>query len=381
MDIKQMIKSLMLTVLLSAIGTPAISDANDLFYPMRSEWTESEGKVNISAYLFNDLNESGTYDVGDKALANIAVSLSQGGIPIAASRTNLNGFANFQASTTQEDSPLASAGTYEFGTLIPPGWHLTTGNMTQQRELIAISGSPAGVGLTEMLEPIGLARNKFIRGTYYGPKAGHVELQRNGETIASADLAPNEQFIWRAKRGEYTLVTNGYSRPVVVGNTPVDVGLVGLANVAKSTGRLIDFETGAPTGLNKAPNGYAGLNWFNLNIMSANFSNESIGYFNGATSGNNILYTSSGHPSKIYADTPFAFQSVNLTAAWPDSEGEEAVFSYYNGDTLVLTDSIGLSAYGPINYQPMIADVTRVEISTKHYWQMVIDDLVVSTTR
>ena len=357
-----------------------MAGAEDLLYPMRTEWIESENKTNISVYLFNDLNENGSYDIGDRAMVNIAVSLSENGTPIAANRTNLNGFANFQASTTLEDSPLSTAGNYEFAVLVPRGWRVTTDNQTQLRELITIAGSPAGVGLTTMLTPVGITRNKFIRGTYLGEQDGHIELHQNGKPVATADVTQNDQFIWSVKRGEYTLVTNGEPRPVFVGNYPVDIGLAGVPVADDTEGRKIDFETGAPTGLNKVPNGYAGLNWFNLNIMRSDHTPGSIGYANGTTSGNHILYTSSGHPGRIYADSPFVLLSVNLSTAWPESEGEEAVFSYYRDDILVMTDTIGLSAYSPINYQPLIEGITRVEISTKHYWQMVIDDLVVLTT-
>ena len=374
-----MIRSLVVSTLIAALGAPAFSGSENLFYPLRTDWQSSDKKVNISAYLFNDLNENGSYDIGDRAIANIAVGLSRNGTPIAASRTNLNGFANFRASTTQEDSPLSTAGNYEFGALIPRGWRVTTANQTQTRELIAIAGSPAGLGLTEMLTPIGISRNKFIRGTYLGEQDGHIELHQNGKAVAMADVTENDQFIWSVKRGEYTLMTNGVPRPVIVGDYPVDIGLAAVPVANDIAGRTIDFETGATTGLNKAQNGYAGLNWFNLNIMRSDHTPGSIGYSNGTTSGNHILYTSSGHPGRIYADTPFSLLSVNLSAAWPDSEGEEAVFSYYRDDVLVLTDTIGLSAYSPISYQPMIEGITRVEISTKHYWQLVIDDLVVLT--
>ncbi|AXX97667.1 hypothetical protein BAR1_06820 [Profundibacter amoris] len=349
-------------------------------YPLRQNWDSSSGKVNISAYLFNDLNENGQYDIGDRAMADIVVSLSRNGMPISVARTNLNGFANFRASTTHEDSPLSQAGEYEFTAYLPRGWRNTTDNQTQQATLIEIPGSPAGVGLQEMLTPIGMARNKFLRGTYRGDKDGHILLQQDGKTLETINLTPGEQFIWRIQRGNYELITNGQSRPVVVGDYPVDVGLIGVEHSQGDRAYTIDFEGQAPTGLKKAPNGYGGLNWFNLNIMRANMGNGNIGYANGTTSGNHILYTSSGHPARIYAYTPFSLLSVNLTAAWPKSEGEEVILSFYRGDQLIQTDAVGLSAYSPVNYQPMIPDITRIEISTRHYWQMLMDDLTVSTT-
>lgn len=367
--------------LVSALGTPVYSGPNDLLYPLRQDWSQSDSGINISSYVFNDQNENGTYDLGDRAFADIVVSLGQGGLPLAAVRTNINGFANFTASTTKEDAPLSAPGTFEFTVVPPPGWRVTTDNLTQLRELISIQGSIAGVGLHEMMIPVGLSRKKFIRGTYRGDGAGQLELRQGDKVVARASLAPGEQFFWPVKRGEYMLVTNGHSRRVTVGNNPVDIGLAGVGKTADGQGRTIDFEGGAPSGLNKTPNGYGGLNWFNLNIMRSDFTPDSVGYINGATSGNHIVYTSSGHPSRIYADAPFDFHSINISAAWPKSEGEEVVFAYFNDDGLIFRDSIGLSAYGPINYQPLIKGVTLIEISTVHYWQMVIDDVVVTTER
>lgn len=364
-----------------ALGGPAFSDSFDQYYALRTDWSQSLGKINISAFLFNDLNENGIYDLGDRAMSDVAVGLGQDDAPLAAARSNANGFANFEASITTENAPLSTPGMYEFVVLTPPGWRVTSDNAAQTRELVFIEGSNAGVGLREMLTPIGLTRYKFIRGTYLGTEPGNLVLRQGGQIIVDVSLAPDEQFLWPVEQGEYTLETNGQLRPVTVGANPVDIGQVGLVITAPNTGRQIDFEGGAPTGLNKIPNGYGGLNWFNLNIMQTTQTRGSIGYVNGATSGNSIVYTSSGHPSRIYADAPFDFISINLTAGWPESEGELATFAYYRGDTFLFEDVIGLSAFGPISYQPLAPGVTRIEISTRHYWQMVIDDVVVSTAR
>ncbi len=112
---------------------------------------------------------------------------------------------------------------------------------------------------------------------------------------------------------------------------------------------------------------------------------NNIGYINGTTSGNHILYSSSGHPAEIYLDQAFDFISVNLSVAWPkgedEDEDEEVVFEFYREETLIRRDSIGLSAYGVIAYQPRIAGITRVRLATKHNWQLVLDDLVVNNPR
>ncbi|MCF6304824.1 MAG: hypothetical protein L3J33_05590 [Rhodobacteraceae bacterium] len=346
---------------------------------MRSDWALSNGQTNLSVYVFNDLNANGIYDLGDRSFADIAVAMAFEGSTKAAIRSNLNGFANFAASTSAEGVPISELGRYDFMVLVPPGWYISTENTNQIRDLMLVKGSNPGVGFARMLDPVGLVRHKFIRGTFAGDNTGLVQLMQGDAVIVTANLTPGQQFLWPVQPGEYRLVSETYSRDILVGNFPVDIGNIDQIVLADTIGQTIDFENMAPTGLQKAPNGYGGLNWFNLNILRANSDGNNIGYINGTTSGNHILYSSSGHPAEIYLDQPFDFISVNLSVAWPKAEGEEVVFEFYREETLIRRDSIGLSAYGVIAYQPRIAGITRVRLATKHNWQLVLDDLVVNT--
>jgi hypothetical protein len=60
------------------------------------------------------------------------------------------------------------------------------------------------------------------------------------------------------------------------------------------------------------------------------------------------------------------------------SEGETALVESWLGDRLIASDTIILSALAPVHYAPMLTAVTRVRLSTSHYWQLVLDDLVVA---
>jgi len=370
-----------LSLLAMVCGGPVFSGTADLFYPTRLDWANSTGETNISIYVFNDLNGNGLYDLGDSAMADIATGLSQNATPLSVARTNINGFANYAASSSQVSVPLSSPGPYDFEVFVPPGWRVSTQNRVQHRDITLIEGSNAGLGMAEMLHPVGLERYKFIRGTYGLAASGRLQLLQNGLIVAEADLAPAEEFLWPVDPGIYELVSGGIRRDVRVGAYPVDIGTFATAQSFGNGERVIDFENMAPSGLQKAPNGYGGLNWFNLNILASFNLPNNIGYINGATSGHNVLYTSSGHPGWIAAEYPFDFIGINLTVAWPKAEGEEALFSFYRGDELVLQDHIGLSAYGPISYQPLVSGITRVEISTQHNWQVVLDDLRVNTAQ
>ncbi|NOR64278.1 MAG: hypothetical protein GQ535_17550 [Rhodobacteraceae bacterium] len=346
---------------------------------MRSDWSRSTGETNLSIFVFNDLNGNGRYDIGDRAMSGIVTGLSQNGTPISVSRTNINGFANYAASSSHASVPLSALGAYDFEVFVPPGWRVSTENKVQQRDIIPVEGSNAGLGMAEMLHPVGLERYKFIRGTYGLGSTGTLQLMQNGITIAEVDISPAQEFLWPVDPGVYEIVSGETRREVRVGAYPVDIGTFATTQRFGMQNRVIGFENMAPSGLQKTPNGYGGLNWFNLNIVASAKLPDDIGYANGATSGYNVLYTSSGHPGWIEADTSFDFIDINLTVAWPQAEGEEAFFSFYRGNELVLQDHIGLSAYGPITYQPLISGITRVEISSQHNWQVVIDDLRVST--
>lgn len=358
---------------------PVLSQTDSFFYPMRTDWSRSTGETNLSIFVFNDLNGNGIYDLGDRAMPGIVTGLSHNDTPISVSRTNINGFANCAASSSHASVPISAPGAYDFEVFMPPGWRVSTENKVQQREIIHVEGSNAGLGMANMLHPVGLERYKFIRGTFGMDDFGTLMLVQNNEVIAEVDISPNDEFLWPVDPGVYELVSGNIRREVRVDAYPVDIGTFATAQAYDTQARVIDFENMAPSGLQKTPNGYGGLDWFNLNIIASAKLVDDIGYANGATSGYNVLYNSSGHPGWIAAEYPFAFIDINLTVAWPQAEGEEALFSFYRGDELVLQDHIGLSAYGPITYQPLLSGITRVELSTQHYWQVVIDDLRVNT--
>lgn len=373
--------SLSLIATLAMLACPALAGSDGLYYSERSDWDDSEGKVNLSTFVFNDLNRNGVYDLGDRALAGVFFSLSRDGAPLAVSRSNAAGFANFTTSTSEPTAHIDRPGRYVFTALVPDGWRVTTANKAQTGEVTAMAGSPAGLVLRAMPHPVGLARDLFVRATYGGAQPGALELvAADGTRVAHTELTPGTAFSWDIAPGSYRLISPAGERMVSVGAYPVDLGQVGAAPASPALGRVIDFDQGAPIGLNKAPNGYGGLDWFNLNLMGADHTEGSIGYVNSATSGGFILYLSSGHPAEIARPDGFDFVSVNLTAAWPESEGEEAMFDFYRSDELVRRDRVKLSALGPVAYAPRVAAVTRVKISTAHYWQIAFDDLVVSTT-
>ena len=48
------------------------------------------------------------------------------------------------------------------------------------------------------------------------------------------------------------------------------------------------------------------------------------------------------------------------------------------GGIILASDEVVVSALTPVHYAPMLAGVTRIRFSSRHYWQIVIDDLVLA---
>jgi hypothetical protein len=352
-------------------------------YEARSDWTRSDGQLNYSSFVFFDVDRDGCYGLGDRPMGGIRVRLLKDGRQVASARTNTNGFANFTTSTRKRKAPIGSPGRYEFVVSVPGGWAATSGNDRQVAEFKLVPGSSSGIGADEMIKPVGLAPDRVLRGRLLPGAALSVEALHRGSVVDESELSNQVDFRYRVPdtADEIGLSIAGSRWRVAAYDYPVDVGLLDPGKGSLDPGRTVEtigFDDVNPRGLRKIPSGYAGLSWFNLNAMGRDFAGSSEGYVNGNTSGEHIAYTSSGHPAELYADAPFDFIGVHLTAAWLKSEGEIGRIESWRGDRLVASDAVVLSALTPVYYNPMLPCVARVRFSTDHQWQMVLDDLVIA---
>ncbi|WP_425418455.1 hypothetical protein [Oricola indica] len=351
-------------------------------YPVRQDWSKSSAKVNYSSFVFYDVDRDGRYGLADRPITGIHVRLYNDETHLRRSVSNINGFANFLSSTTLRRAPIRKPGAYRFEVSVPPGWRVTSRNDIQTAQFSAMPGSPAGIGAEAMLRPVGLAPLRWIGGMVN--KDGiSIEALANGEVLASQTPASGSRF--RFELPEETdcvrLFREGASVTFAPGACPVELGTIAPEqSVLSDTSdlRTIGFDDLTASGLKKVPNGYAGLDWFNLNAMSREFTSNSFGYSNGTTSGDYAVYTSSGHPAEISRDEPFSLFSMMLTAAWAQSEGETALVECWNGETLLRSDEVAVSSLTPVRHMPMLPAVTRIRVSTRHYWQLVIDDIVIA---
>ncbi|PRY73886.1 hypothetical protein CLV76_1267 [Marivita geojedonensis] len=345
-------------------------------YALNTTWETKYKTFNMSSFAYMDRNENGSYDLGDQPLAGIIFVLEKDGQELWRVASNENGFANFAGSRVTDEAPIYELGDYSFTALVPPDWRVTSGNTSQIRKFIDVPGASMGGGLDEMMNPVGLVPPKEIRGR---AEVG-TELRISGPGFSSHPIEISETGQFRItvpERGRYELTSGTFKRLVEIEEYPVNIG--NLRETEPVSGRLLTltFDEISQNELRKVPSGYGGLEWFNFNAMINVFAKSSRGYVNGATSGSFIAYNSSGHPGRISHPDGYDFVEVHLTGAWPDSEGETAIFEFWRGDKKVAEDQVTLSAYSPVRYAPHMSNITSVRISTQHYWQMVLDDLIV----
>ena len=133
-------------LIICALAAPAAAQTpEELAYPDRTDWSTSDSSINLSMYVYNDVNGNGTYDLGDRAMSGVLVGLGRDGAGLSAAHTNANGFANFPAATNPDKAaPINAPGTYLFQAVVPPGWTATGGNAAQMLDITGLPGSISG---------------------------------------------------------------------------------------------------------------------------------------------------------------------------------------------------------------------------------------------
>lgn len=311
-------KLLATAILLSLISSASAADVDLIsdIYKNRNFDIALPGDIHISAFVFRDQEGDGQYHEGDRPMADVYVGLTGSAGETIYERSNIDGFANFKASTTVEDVDVTLPGKYRFEVLPPPGWRVTTGNAVQEIELADLAGSPGGLVAKSLPSLVGLKND-----TQPVVGSGHLPLSKGDQ------------------------VTH-----------------IGFDDVIQSIA------------VKKLHNGYHGLQWDNWVVAHQRFY-KGEGYINGTADGEFVAYNGSGHPMTVSRDKPFDFIGGQFTAAWQDAEGETALVTAWRGDQVVYKDEIKLSRFGPVNFQANYDRVTKVEFRTKHYWQVVADDL------
>jgi len=368
-------------------------DGGSEYYPRRTDWSSIEStKPNVSHFIYRDLNRNGIYDVGDRPMVEVAVTMSGPNGAHAVRRSNIQGFANFTNSAVSGSVDVSEPGDYVFVVQIPPGWALTSGNASQTLHYSLTPTTRAGIVADGVPVPAGLAPILTIEGRI-------VERDPDGAFVARADVdvtatAPDGnqatvlvdsdgRFSIAAEPGAWTISAQGpdedepVRRTITLGNAPVRMSAMVIDEAAPEPaphGHVVDFESVTLSEITKMPNGIGGLNWNALLSVDNEFYGGE-GYINGTISGHYVGYNTSGYPVTIALDEGFDFRGGYFTIAWGAAEGETLQVRAWRGDRLVGSESLPLSSLGPVWFDADYRDITRLELSTDHYWQFVTDDL------
>lgn len=362
-------------------------------YPVREVWGPVHStSANVSHFTFRDVHRSGSWDVDDRPMAGIAVRMLAPDGTQTIRRSNIHGFVNFTNSLSASPVDVRAPGEYVFEVIIPPGWELTSANAIQTGVYESAPESRPGIVVDRVPEPAGLAPILSVEGRVVTSEARtgtgtggapRVEAVTPAGDVVPIVLEPDGSFrfpahegAWRVRvrdpdRGDWT------EREITVGRAPVRMAAIvpGQAYMPRgSVRRVVDFEdvTGSP--ITKMPNGYAGLRWTNLvPVDNEMYSGE--GYVNNTVSGTYVAYNTSGYPVSIEADEPFDFVGGYFGVAWAAAEGELLEVRAWRGQELTADETLILSALGPLWFDADFRGITKLELSTRHHWQFVADDL------
>jgi hypothetical protein len=361
---------------------PPPEDTSHL-YDWVGDWARNDtrGGINLSTFIFMDIDRDGDYTAADKPMAGIITELYRGDEKIAQAYSNSNGWCNFRLSRFEQDAVIREEGAYQFRVAVPKGWRISSNNAQQPLVIKPVYGSIGGMGAERMPDPIGLMPILSVQGQVSNGKAGQAVYLRDAVTGAEWQAALDDAlhfYFEDVPAAEYSLHYASRVLPVSVSRFPLHLGDVSADRAISAPNQIAHFDDIEGGGLRKVPHGYAGVRWFNLNAMRKGFTANSVGYINGTISRDFHAYTSSGHPARIYADAPFALHEMAVSVAWCDAHGETMEVVFYEGEKQVGSDSILLSCLAPVIYRPERENITAIDLRTKHYWQAVLDDVALS---
>lgn len=370
---------LLIACTVGALSLAGTTWAQDIYAP-RTDWSSfTGGDLNISGFVFRDVNRNGIYDGDDRTMELVATRMTSPQGDALIRWTNFNGFANFLMDAGNQEADISNPGVYQFEVIVPEGWEVTTGNGTQAKQFSVTPGAVADMSADPPFFPVGLAPTLSISGTV---------PETNGETRVSVQSPSGEwrqmgqkdirQFRVPAEPGDWQIrmaPDNGsqaVTRSVTVTEFSVQLSAGGTGADGDQDGHVvIDFEDVTNRAIREMPNGVGGLMWWNMIAYQAG----QPGYTNNSVSGDFVGYNSSGHPARIWSPEPFSFVGGHFGVAWQAAHGETLRLRGYRRGKLVYEDTITLSHLGPVWFQADYRDIDRLDLATDRYWQFVTDDL------
>jgi hypothetical protein len=344
-------------------------------YSPRTDWTSYwEGNLNISVFLFRDMNRNGLYDLADHPMSGILVDGMGMERPIWAT-SNGAGFANFTMSGTQTDATIMFEGTYDFSVRVPPRWFVTTENAEQTIEFELMPGSPADLVAVPPPSMVGLAPELWVSGQLPDSLDGQALVLTGPDgTDHAVPLDGTRAFEFAASPGGWSSDIAPDKR-IEIDDTPVQIGQAWWTSAnSNEEAVVVTFDDLQSEGVRKVPSGYGGLRWDNF-VMTHRKFYDPEGYRNGVMSGEFLAYNGSGHPTSISHEEPFDFVGGYFGVSTLDAQGETLTITGWRGEDQIYQEEMTLSALGPTYLAAQFDAVTRIEFRTAHYWQFTADNL------
>lgn len=352
--------------------------------------TEPRSHWNHSCYTFKDMNRSGVFDMGDRPYAGLAVEVTRPDGTKIWHHSNIDGFANLNASVGNSSAHFQEPGVYKIRAVFPDGFQTLSDTDKQEMEFVARSNAGGGLVPMATCRPIGIAPVLQVTGKLI-PQAGvspndyllrAVSIDEQSEFALS--LGEGGRFVGIGTPGKWRFeVLNSRSEIVYERDFALEYGAVLFSDVDLT--KTVRPETGATyemlafddllvsNSLFEIPSGYGGLNWLNL-ISVHNRYYEGGGYVNNTISSEYVAYNSSGVPVPIWSETPFDFKGTYVGVAWPRGEEDEVIFKAWRGQELVYEDRLLLTDNGPVFFDANYEDITKLEFSHGNYERVVLDN-------
>lgn len=374
------LKRVLLSRWAGALATLAIVVLLGLFgYRTWRRLFDLSGSLNISCFAYRDVNRNGKYDLGDRPYAGLEIVMTRPNGSTVTAESNISGFTNFPMQAGNLRAAVRNEGDHRIEVHAPPGWEVTSTTGRQVRHFRRLEGSPAGLVVEPTYDPVGVAPLLTVSGRF--EPGTTLEAQGPGGGKMPVRVAEDGSFSWQAAPGIWTLTQTwgtGHRavRTLEVGAYPVVVSRTPEAEQPPALPRRLraDFDTLTSSDtLYEIPKGYGQLNWVNWVAVHQKLY-AGPGYINGTVSGEYLAYNSSGHPAWIEADQPFDVEGFHISVAWPAAERHEITVKAWRGDQLVHEDRLRGSIHGPIWLAADYRAITRIEIASTAYWQVVIDD-------
>lgn len=366
------------------LGVVALAIFAPGFLPL-PERAASSSSLNISWFVYRDVNRNGIYDLADRPYAGLPVQLSRPDGSTRVHRSNINGFANFKMSRDPSAGVIHRAQPYRFTARLPDQWEVTSGAREETVSFVERDGAPAGLIAERVMEPLGVSPRPQIMGQV-GGDAGRYALRaiRPDGSMRTIALGPQGQFRVSGMDGAWQLIREDLEsgeqvrRRVAMGFYPQVLSGAFFSEARDApparqavTVRFDDLIT--TNTVYEIPNGYRGLLWKNW-LVTHNLFYQGAGYVNGTISSEFLAYNSSGHPARIAHDQPFDFEGSYIGVAWPQARRSGVHVKGYRGDQLVYHDRLQLDPRSPVYFHAGYRDITAVEIYSDLYWQVVLDD-------